>query len=92
MTLFLLTLDFDVTEDASMERARSLVDSLLSENADMCLWSVVNNAAMLVFAAAEWQTPAQIKMQLAVNAAGPLIMTQKLLPLLRTELALFCHK
>lgn len=58
------------------------VDEILAaEGAE--LWCVVNNAACLVFGEAEWQTPGQIKRQLAVNAAGPLLVAKAFLPLLR---------
>ncbi len=47
------------------------------------LWCVVNNAASLVFADAEWQTMAMAERQLAVNVLGPLAVTKAFLPLLR---------
>ena len=44
---------------------------------------MVNNAASLVFADAEWQTMAMAERQLAVNVLGPLAVTKAFLPLLR---------
>jgi NAD(P)-dependent dehydrogenase (short-subunit alcohol dehydrogenase family) len=44
---------------------------------------VVNNAAQLVFAEAEWQTPEQIKSQMMVNVVGGMLVAKVFLPLLR---------
>ena len=57
---------FDVADPASVERARTRVDAILEEEGLPGLYCVVNNAAVLVFGEAEWQTSAQIAMQMQV--------------------------
>lgn len=47
------------------------------------LWSVVNNAGILVFGEFEWQTEDQIFNQFAVNTIGTMRVTQNSLPLFR---------
>ena len=45
------------------------------------LWCVVNNAATLVFADAEWQSIEMARKQLEVNTLGPLAVSYRLEPL-----------
>ena len=52
--------DFDVTDPRSGERATREAEGLE-------LWAVVNNAAVLVFAEAEWQTQSMVETQLKVK-------------------------
>jgi len=49
------------------------------------LHALVNNAARMVMAEYEWQTPKMIKQQFEVNILGPLMLTGMLLPIFRKD-------
>lgn len=72
----------DVTKDDSIADALIKTQTILEEK-DLELWSVVNNAAVLVFAEAEWQTRDMVRHQFDVNVVGALELTKAFLPLLR---------
>jgi NAD(P)-dependent dehydrogenase (short-subunit alcohol dehydrogenase family) len=70
----------DVTSPASIARAVASVEARLEGDG---LHALVNNAALLHAGPAETTTSAQIEAQLRTNVAGPLVVTQGFLPLLR---------
>ena len=70
-------LHLDITSAKSRAEMAVEVRMLLGGKGLDCL---VNNAAVLVFAEATWQTEAQVLGQLSVNTAGPLLLTRALLP------------
>jgi len=74
-------LDLDVTSEESVKRCLSQTQQILA--GDKELWCVVNNAATLVFAEAEWQTRDMVSKQMDVNVTGALMVTNAFLPLLR---------
>jgi len=47
------------------------------------LHALVNNAARMVMAEFEWQTPQMINKQFEVNVLGPIMLTVELLPTFR---------
>ncbi len=57
--------EFDVTSDDCGPRAAAAAREAVGEDGE--LWCLVNNAAVLVFAEAEWQTPRQIDLQMKAN-------------------------
>ena len=70
-------LHLDITSAASRAELVAGVRSWLGGGGLHCL---VNNAAVLVFGEATWQTEAQVVNQLMVNMVGPLLLTRDLLP------------
>ena len=64
-------LGLDVTDESSVAAAVSATKKILSSD-NKQLWCVVNNAATLVFADAEWQSIEMARKQLEVNTLGPL--------------------
>jgi len=74
--------DLDVTDESSVAAAVSATKKILSSD-NKQLWCVVNNAATLVFADAEWQSIEMARKQLEVNTLGPLAVSKAFLPLLR---------
>merc|ERR1712117_194213 len=74
--------DLDVTDESSVAAAVSATKKILSSD-NQQLWCVVNNAATLVFADAEWQSIEMARKQLEVNTLGPLAVSKAFLPLLR---------
>ena len=66
-----LAIDLDVTDESSVAAAVSATKKILSSD-NKQLWCVVNNAATLVFADAEWQSIEMARKQLEVNTLGPL--------------------
>ena len=75
-------MQLDVTSDSSLRSAVSSVEAILSETGSS-LWCVVNNAAALVFADAEWQTKRLVSRQFDVNVIGALEVSKAFLPMLR---------
>jgi len=71
--------DLDVRDEESVLKAVALVEEVCGERGLYCL---VNNAAVLVFGEATWQTEEQILNQVHVNMIGPLRLTKACLPLL----------
>ena len=71
--------DLDVTSEESVMKAVELVKIVSGEEGLYCL---VNNAAVLVFGEATWQTQEQVMNQVQVNMVGPLRMIRACLPLL----------
>ena len=61
----------DVTDDSSVAAAVSATQEIITSD-NKQLWCVVNNAATLVFADAEWQSIEMARKQLEVNTLGPL--------------------
>lgn len=72
---------FDVRSKESIVMARTVVEEVLLETGTD-LWSVVNNAAMLVLAKLEWLTDSMIESQIQVNLVGPIHVCRVFLPLL----------
>ena len=70
----------DVTDDSSVAAAVSATREIMSSD-NKQLWCVVNNAATLVFADAEWQSIEMARKQLEVNTLGPLAVSYHLEPL-----------
>ena len=64
-------IDLDVTDESSVAAAVSVTREIISSD-NKQLWCVVNNAATLVFADAEWQSIEMARKQLEVNTLGPL--------------------
>lgn len=76
----IIPITMDVASPASVDRAvRTIQESL----GDAGLFALVNNAAILHAGPAERATADQIESQLRTNVAGPLLVTQRFLPLLR---------
>ena len=71
--------ELDVTKPGSVEAAVETVRRVTGEEGLHCL---VNNAAILVFGEALWQTEVQARRQLEVNYLGALSLTRACLPLL----------
>ena len=67
----------DVTDDSSVAAAVSATREIMSSD-NKQLWCVVNNAATLVFADAEWQSIEMARKQLEVNTLGPLAVSYHL--------------
>ena len=65
-----LAIDLDVTDESSVAAAVSVTREIISSD-NKQLWCVVNNAATLVFADAEWQSIEMARKQLEVNTLGP---------------------
>jgi NAD(P)-dependent dehydrogenase (short-subunit alcohol dehydrogenase family) len=74
--------NFDVRLDESLRSAVQQSKQVLAKQGAQ-LWCVVNNAAVLVFGEAEWQSRAMVQHQLEVNLVGPLAVSKAFLPLLR---------
>ena len=75
-------LPLDITSRASRANLVEQVSSLLAGEGLHCL---VNNAAVLVFAEAAWQTEHQVKHQVEVNMVGPLLLTRAFITHLSTS-------
>ena len=58
--------DWDIQAPGASETARKEVEEVL-ERSGTKLWTVVNNAALLVMAKVEWQTERIIQSQLDVS-------------------------
>ena len=71
--------DLDVRNEQSVLTAVNLVQTVCDKRGLYCL---VNNAAVLIFGEATWQTEEQILNQVNVNMVGPMRMTKVCLPLL----------
>ena len=71
--------DLDVRNEESVLTAVNLVQTVCDKRGLYCL---VNNAAVLVFGEATWQTEEQVLNQVHVNMVGPLRITKACLPLL----------
>ena len=69
--LFRPQIGLDVTDESSVAAAVSATHEIISSD-NKHLWCVVNNAATLVFADAEWQSIEMARRQLEVNTLGPL--------------------
>ena len=74
-------LPLDITSSASRANLLQQVSTLLAGDGLHCL---VNNAAVLVFAEATWQTEAQAINQVEVNMVGPLLLTRAFITHLAT--------
>jgi NAD(P)-dependent dehydrogenase (short-subunit alcohol dehydrogenase family) len=70
-------LSLDLTCPDSRRALVAEVQALLADGGLHCL---VNNAAVLVFAEAAWQTDEQAELQVKVNMLGPQFLTRALLP------------
>ncbi len=75
-------LDLDVTSEESVSASVKATQRLLGLS-QRKLFYVVNNAATLVFAQAEWQPLELARRQFDVNVIGALSVTKAYLPMLR---------
>ncbi|KAE9523969.1 hypothetical protein AGLY_015616 [Aphis glycines] len=87
----------DLTDTDSIKTGVNFINDLLQQNIDIIgshnktfclkyeLHALVNNAARMVMAEYEWQTPKMIKQQFEVNILGPLMLTGMLLPIFRKD-------
>lgn len=85
----------DLTDVHSIKRSATFIVDLLTENVDENgtpnktgrfkyeLHALVNNAALMIMAEFEWQTPQMIQKQFTVNFLGPVMLTALLLPSFR---------
>jgi NAD(P)-dependent dehydrogenase (short-subunit alcohol dehydrogenase family) len=70
----------DVTEAASIN---AFTAALTLRLGDSPLWGLVNNAGVALSGPVELVRPEEWRRQLEINLIGPMVLTQKLLPLLR---------
>ncbi|BFZ02772.1 hypothetical protein BsWGS_05811 [Bradybaena similaris] len=73
-------LQLDVTDDAQIESARSIIAETLNGHV---LWAVVNNAAVFDYAWFEWHPKVQFKKLMDINFMGLVNVTRTFLPLVR---------
>lgn len=72
----------DVTKPVDIENALQIVKDNL-QNTQTTLWSLVNNAGVLIYGHFDWQLDYQIESQVQVNYIGVLRVTKAFLPLIR---------
>ncbi|KAL8584265.1 hypothetical protein ACOMHN_034950 [Nucella lapillus] len=75
-------IQLDVTSDEQVAKARRYVDEQLSL-CGLCVWAVVNNAGVAVFAEAEWCSLTMYQTVMNVNWLGTVRVTKAFLPLVR---------
>lgn len=75
-------IDIDVTDDARVCHAVSLVKSFLPDK-EKGLWAVINNAGVLVYGEFDWMTWNQVQKQVDVNLKGTMRVTKNFLPMIK---------
>merc|ERR1711928_95642 len=79
----ILVLKMDITNPKSVCETKERISAYLHE-AQSQLWSLVNNAGILVYGQFDWQTDYQISNQIQVNLIGTMQVTKAFLPLIRS--------
>ena len=78
----MLIIQMDVTNQEQIKSAFHKITAYLSTTSTV-LWALVNNAGILVYGQADWQTESQVSSQMDVNFMGVWRTTKAFLPLLR---------
>lgn len=78
----MMTIQMDVRNPEQVKAAVDMVKAHLSST-NMGLWALVNNAGVLVYGQADWQTESQVTNQMEVNFVGVWRVSKAFLPLIR---------